>query len=552
MEAGLASICQQLGVFIRGRACDAPLTVGSVREDLVLRNKMTIAALVAGCAAAVCAQTQVDLKTQAKAVDFSTAPETKPVKTGTALPATCAVGDMYFLTTATAGSNLYGCVAVNTWSLQSGGGSGGGSLTVGLEGTAVGTRGINNYIAGTGILDLISDTGTQINIQQSADTSYLLTRAQAQAGSDVTLSCTTGSSTVYGCSPNGNALTAYTDQQRFGWKPDVSCGVTPTINISAVGSAPLYRSDGTAIQAGDCTAGTQVGIWYDATANAGAGGFKLTAPFNPGFANPMTTEGDVMYEHSGAAARLGIGTQYQVLQAGATDPVWGALNLGQSAAVAGIVGSANGGTGVNNGTNTLTLAGNLTTAGAFASTLTFTAATNVTIPTTGTLMTTANSVALAQTPLTTSGDMLYANATPALTRLPGNTTSTMNILTQTGTGSASAAPAWQTTSAAGIAPFTFKSVTFSATPAFSYGSGETTFEITLTGNVTSSTVASASAGQKATFIVCQDSTGSRTFTWPTGFRGAMTIGSTASKCNMQTFVYDGTSYFGTAAGLTNQ
>jgi hypothetical protein len=48
-----------------------------------------------------------------------------------------------------------------------------------------------------------------------------------------------------------------------------------------------------------------------------------------------------------------------------------------------------GGTGVNNGSNTLTLAGNLTTSGAFASTFTMTAATNVTFPTSGTLLTSA-------------------------------------------------------------------------------------------------------------------------------------------------------------------
>jgi hypothetical protein len=55
--------------------------------------------------------------------------------------------------------------------------------------------------------------------------------------------------------------------------------------------------------------------------------------------------------------------------------------------VTGILPSTNGGTGVDNGTKTITLAGNLTTAGAFATTLTTTADTNVTLPTTGTLAT---------------------------------------------------------------------------------------------------------------------------------------------------------------------
>jgi len=48
---------------------------------------------------------------------------------------------------------------------------------------------------------------------------------------------------------------------------------------------------------------------------------------------------------------------------------------------------ANGGTGVNNGTKTITLGGNLTTSGAFASTFTMTGATGVTFPTSGTLAT---------------------------------------------------------------------------------------------------------------------------------------------------------------------
>jgi hypothetical protein len=56
------------------------------------------------------------------------------------------------------------------------------------------------------------------------------------------------------------------------------------------------------------------------------------------------------------------------------------------------LGASSGGTGINNGSNTLTLAGTLTTVGAFASTFTMTGATNVTFPTSGTLATTAGTV----------------------------------------------------------------------------------------------------------------------------------------------------------------
>ena len=45
-------------------------------------------------------------------------------------------------------------------------------------------------------------------------------------------------------------------------------------------------------------------------------------------------------------------------------------------------------------------------------------------------------------PMTTLGDIIYENATPAPARLAGNTTSTKMMLSQTGTGSVSAAPVW--------------------------------------------------------------------------------------------------------------
>jgi hypothetical protein len=54
-----------------------------------------------------------------------------------------------------------------------------------------------------------------------------------------------------------------------------------------------------------------------------------------------------------------------------------------------LIGSTYGGTGVNNGSNTITLGGNFTTSGAFATTLTATGTTSVTLPTTGTLATLA-------------------------------------------------------------------------------------------------------------------------------------------------------------------
>ena len=154
-----------------------------------------------------------------------------------------------------------------------------------------------------------------------------------------------------------------------------------------------------------------------------------------------------------------------------------------SALTTGTLPASSGGTGVNNGTNTLTLAGNMTLSGAFATTLTVTGTTAVTLPTTGTLATTANTVASfsagttgltpststtgavtlggtlavasggtgqttasgafnALSPITSTGDLILGNGVNSATRLPigANT----YVLTSNGTTASWAAPTGST------------------------------------------------------------------------------------------------------------
>lgn len=84
-------------------------------------------------------------------------------------------------------------------------------------------------------------------------------------------------------------------------------------------------------------------------------------------------------------------------------------------------------------------------------------------------------------------------------------------------------------------------VTFSATPTFDATKGNA-FQITLTGNVTSSTLSNAVAGQFLFFTVTQDGTGSHTFAWPSNFQNAPTVVSTASKSTNVVGFYDGTNF----------
>jgi hypothetical protein len=65
-------------------------------------------------------QTQVDLRTQAKDVDFSGASSTKPIQMGAALPSTCAAGQTFLLSNASMGQNLYVCTAASVWTRQGG------------------------------------------------------------------------------------------------------------------------------------------------------------------------------------------------------------------------------------------------------------------------------------------------------------------------------------------------------------------------------------------------------------------------------------------------
>ncbi len=82
-----------------------------------------------------------------------------------------------------------------------------------------------------------------------------------------------------------------------------------------------------------------------------------------------------------------------------------------------------GGTGINNGSKTITLGGNLTTSGAFTTTLTVTASTSVTLPTTGTLSTLDGSETFTNKTLTSP----KINDTAVLT----STSTDLNILHST-------------------------------------------------------------------------------------------------------------------------
>jgi hypothetical protein len=208
------------------------------------------------------AQTSVDLPTQSKNVNFQNATSTRPVKTGPALPMTCAQGELFFLTTAAAGANLYGCTTTG-WSVQTGAGGG---TTIQNAGTVVGMRPILNLSDGPGLLLATSDTGTTITIQSTLDTSLAATRASLQAGASLLCSSSSASATAYTCSLTPT-LTTYTAGMALNWTPDVNnTGGAVTLNIDALGAIPVKLEDGTTDPAPlDLVAGRIQQVWYDGT-----------------------------------------------------------------------------------------------------------------------------------------------------------------------------------------------------------------------------------------------------------------------------------------------
>ena len=100
-----------------------------------------------------------------------------------------------------------------------------------------------------------------------------------------------------------------------------------------------------------------------------------------------------------------------------------------------------------------------------------------------------------------------------------------------------------------MSPHNVVTVLFSATPIFDCSQGDT-FVITLTGNVTSSTIINFAPDTKVSFIINQDGSGDRTFVWPSNVYDAVTINSTASSTSIDQFISpDGSNFYALGIGI---
>lgn len=94
----------------------------------------------------------------------------------------------------------------------------------------------------------------------------------------------------------------------------------------------------------------------------------------------------------------------------------------------------------------------------------------------------------------------------------------------------------------------YQVIGFATNPVFSSTNQTTIFDMTLTGNVSASTLTGVKG--MIVFLLRQDGAGSHTFAWPANVNGGTVIGSSANQVTIQAFAFDGTNAYPIgAAGL---
>ena len=333
-------------------------------------------------------------------------------------------------------------------------------------------------------------------------------------------------------------------------------GVITAIGNAVNGSGGLITYAATALPSLATVGTITTGVWNGTTIATGYGGTGLTG---------FTAANNAIYSTSSSALTAGTlpiaaggtgqttanaalnallptqtGNTGYYLQTNGTNTSWAAipasvtsfqtslsgLSPGSSTTgaitLSGTLGGASGGTGVNNGSSTITIGGNVTFSGAYTFTGTLTANTSVTFPTSGTLATTANTVASFSagttgfTPnsattgaVTLAGTLNVANGGTGATTLTG-------VLKGNGTSAFTAATAGTDYVAPGTA------TTFTATQTFN-GSSSTLAEVLVNAAETTTVSATAATGTINFDVTTQSVlyyTSNASANWTVNFRGS--------------------------------
>jgi hypothetical protein len=133
------------------------IRVGIGRRARILPRKWCFISVINLVAVAHAgAQTSVDLRNQSKNVDFSAAASTRVWRMGSVLPATCNVGEGFFLIGS--GPNLYVCSSQNVWSSP----SGSPSVGAAIAGSGTELQSVNGVFE-LDAVPVIDGTGTEVS-----------------------------------------------------------------------------------------------------------------------------------------------------------------------------------------------------------------------------------------------------------------------------------------------------------------------------------------------------------------------------------------------------
>jgi len=139
-------------------------------------------------------------------------------------------------------------------------------VTLQSGGTTIGSRPSHNLIAGFGLINIVDDDSTRLNVQQHIDTTVVETRQGMQIGATLLCNSSSGSGSVHTCAMNP-LLSQYTTGMVLHWRPDVTAvGGGTTLNVDALGANAVKLADGlTDPSLSDLVAGQMYALWYDGT-----------------------------------------------------------------------------------------------------------------------------------------------------------------------------------------------------------------------------------------------------------------------------------------------
>jgi hypothetical protein len=183
------------------------------------------------------AQTFTAPKAFSAGIDASTSTgATKPIRSGTTLPGTCTVSELFYDSDAPAGQNLYACTATNTWTL----------LTGGSSELAVGT--------GAGSATAFTSTIAAVTVLNSGKTIQINAPATNTSGAFTLNVSSTGAKPVKTALGLDPAPGSVRDGAPYQFRYDVTADVYYLLNPSALQAGQITSSD--ALVDVDCSTGT--------------------------------------------------------------------------------------------------------------------------------------------------------------------------------------------------------------------------------------------------------------------------------------------------------